>query len=207
MDLARSGAEMAIAQVCLAGADSATNAPGLFKDNRSLSEGVFSVSWESRTEKGVEALWGVQMEAGKVNLNSASAQELGGLLVDKGGVDRTLADSLAACILDWRDRNDEELTGGAEGSYYSGLINPYPCHNGKFDVVEELMLVKGVTMAIFARIRPYVTVYAQGAFGGRVVGRVIMADGDRDDKSMPSAEARAEFVCDDKGRKLFWHEY
>jgi general secretion pathway protein K len=198
VDLVRSGAECAIAQVCMAGLASATNFPGMFKENELHGEGVFSVSSKVATGSGVEDAWGVQPESGKVNVNSAGVQELSRLLVERADLEKALAESVAACVVDWRDSDDEELTGGAEASYYASLVHSYPCHNGGFDVAEELLLVKGMTPAIFRRIRPYVTVYEAGAFGGRVDGRPGEGAG---------VEAHAEFVCDATGRKLFWHEY
>jgi hypothetical protein len=205
VDLVMSGAECAIAQVCLVGLSSATNAPELFKENGSMGEGVFSVSWEARTGKGIETVWGVQPESAKINLNVAGAQELASLLVEKAELDKALADGIAACVVDWRDGDDDELTGGAEASYYLALAGPYPCHNAKFDVAEELMLVKGMTTAIFSRIRPHITVYDAGAFGGRVVGRAGRAAASSGDAS--GVWVYADFVCDDKGRKLYWYEY
>ena len=44
-----------------------------------------------------------------------------------------------------------------------GLNTPYECKNGPFESVEELLLVRGVTPAIFKRALPYITVYGSGA--------------------------------------------
>jgi general secretion pathway protein K len=205
VDLVRSGAECAIAQVCMGGMASATNRPDLFMENGSLGEGVFSVSSMVVAGNGIEEAWGVQPESSKVNLNVAGSPEIARMLVERAELDKTVAESIAACVVDWRDGDDEALTDGAEAAYYSMRLNPYPCHNGYFDVIEELLLVKGMTEAIFRRIKPYVTVYEAGAFGGRVEGRLV----ERGTVAGEGAgvKAWAEFVCGATGRKLFWHEY
>jgi len=55
-------------------------------------------------------------------------------------------------IKDWIDSGDDDaITGlnGAESDYYQDLDPPYPCKNGPFTHIGELVLVKGVTPEIF----------------------------------------------------------
>jgi len=55
-------------------------------------------------------------------------------------------------IKDWLDSGDDDaITGlnGAESDYYQGLDPPYPCKNGPFTDIGELVLVRGVTPEIF----------------------------------------------------------
>ncbi|MBI4559410.1 MAG: general secretion pathway protein GspK [Candidatus Hydrogenedentes bacterium] len=52
-------------------------------------------------------------------------------------------------ILDWIDTDDEPRASGAESEYYSALDVPYGCKNGSLDSVEELLLVKGITLELF----------------------------------------------------------
>jgi general secretion pathway protein K len=52
-------------------------------------------------------------------------------------------------ILDWIDSDDETRPNGAETDYYQSLEVPYPCKNAPFSTVEELLLVRGVTAALF----------------------------------------------------------
>lgn len=56
-------------------------------------------------------------------------------------------------ILDWRDDegDEDEIThaNGAEADYYAGLPRPYAIKNGRFDSLEELLLVRGVTPELF----------------------------------------------------------
>jgi hypothetical protein len=57
------------------------------------------------------------------------------------GVER---DTVVDSILDWRDKNREHHLNGAEEEFYRGLDEPYSCKDGPIDVVEELLLVKGI---------------------------------------------------------------
>ncbi|MDO8946141.1 MAG: type II secretion system minor pseudopilin GspK [Desulfocapsaceae bacterium] len=59
---------------------------------------------------------------------------------------RTIIDSL----IDWIDAEDGdgEQEFGAESSYYQSLDTPYPCKNGPVEFIEELLLVKGVTLEL-----------------------------------------------------------
>ena len=55
-------------------------------------------------------------------------------------------------IKDWLDSGDDDaITGlnGAESDYYQDLDPPYPCKNGPFAYIGELVLVRGVTPEIF----------------------------------------------------------
>lgn len=74
------------------------------------------------------------------------------------------------CVIDWIDSDDlvtalpfikyENL--GAEADYYRELDRPYRCGNKPMDVIEELLLIKGMTADNFRRLRDYVTVYGDG---------------------------------------------
>ncbi|MCX5694080.1 MAG: type II secretion system protein GspK [Candidatus Omnitrophica bacterium] len=78
--------------------------------------------------------------------------------------DETQAQELAACILDWRD-SDSELSipaGSAEYLHYSSLPFSYAAKNSEFEILEELLLVKGFSENIFEKIKDYVTIYGEG---------------------------------------------
>jgi general secretion pathway protein K len=80
-------------------------------------------------------------EESKLNINSASFESL----LELPEVDEEIASS----IIDWRDEDDEPLAFGAEDSYYQSLENPYPCKNTLFDLIGELLYVRGVTNELF----------------------------------------------------------
>jgi general secretion pathway protein K len=93
------------------------------------------------------------------------------LVIAQGGDDLEDVDAttIINSIKDWLDSGDDDLvTGlnGAESDYYEGLDPPYKCKNGPFTDINELLLVKGMTPALFygmgedmPGISNYITVY------------------------------------------------
>jgi general secretion pathway protein K len=74
------------------------------------------------------------------------------------------AQELAACIVDWRD-SDSELSiplGSAEDYDYRNLSYPYEAKDAEFEVLEELLLVKGMSEDILGKIRDYISIYGEG---------------------------------------------
>jgi general secretion pathway protein K len=60
--------------------------------------------------------------------------------------------TIISSIKDWLDSGDDDaVTGlnGAESDYYQDLDPPYPCKNGLFTHISELLLVRGVTADLF----------------------------------------------------------
>lgn len=93
--------------------------------------------------------FGLTPESAKVDLNHASEEQLTKLLTPLlADLQIEYAGELIACLLDWRDGDDETREGGAENSYYNELYPAYNTKNGPFDSVEELLLVKGFTAAV-----------------------------------------------------------
>ncbi len=87
-------------------------------------------------------------EEGKLNINTATREQIKELLL-LTGVETTTRDVIADSILDWRDKNHAFHFNGAEDEYYGSLEEPYGAKDGQFDTTEELLLLKGVTPAIF----------------------------------------------------------
>ena len=85
--------------------------------------------------------YGVIDESGKININVANEQTL----LSLPGMDQELTD----CLLDWRDRDDETRSNGAEQEYYSSLKPiSYRIKNSMLMTLEELMLVKGFNASV-----------------------------------------------------------
>jgi general secretion pathway protein K len=87
-------------------------------------------------------------ENGKMNINTTTRQQLKNIIRDSG-IDITEVDTIVDSIIDWRDTNDLHLLNGAEEDYYQSLDIPYSSKDGPFDIIEELLLIKGVTPEIF----------------------------------------------------------
>lgn len=65
--------------------------------------------------------------------------------------------TLVNAILDWEDPDDIARAGGAETDYYATLDPPYAAANAPFVSTTSLLLIKGITPDIYARLAPYVT--------------------------------------------------
>jgi type II secretory pathway component PulK len=94
----------------------------------------------------------------KFNINVADEVLLKEALTKVVGVEEgTLAETIAQSILDWIDPDDKPRTSGAETSYYQNLTPPNFCKDGPMDDISELLMIQGVTPAIY-----------QGSGGGHV---------------------------------------
>lgn len=98
-------------------------------------------------------------ESAKVDLNVAAPDLLIGLMLAVG-VDQDRARQLAGAIQDWRDGDDLlQAEGGAEDPQYAAADLPYGAKDRSFETVAELRQVLGIDQALFARLRPHLTVY------------------------------------------------
>lgn len=84
----------------------------------------------------------------KVNINSAPAPLLQQVLTVMGA-DAGDISVVSDSILDWIDPDDATRPAGAESDYYQGQNPPYYAKNGPMDDLSELLLVKGVTLAMY----------------------------------------------------------
>ncbi len=133
-------------------------------------------------------------EEARINVNKADM----GLLValfEAVGVEKTVAQELAACVCDWRDDDDDPLTGGAETGYYGSLQHAYSAHNANLDSVGELLLVKGMTRDIFEKIAPHVTVFGDGKVNLNSAGRIVV-------RALGLAAGGRLTVCDSLASKV-----
>jgi general secretion pathway protein K len=84
----------------------------------------------------------------KFNINRATPEILGQALTQIG-VDASLVPTIRDSILDWRDQDHAELPNGAETDFYKRQTPPYRCKNGPIDDLSELLLVSGITPAMY----------------------------------------------------------
>jgi general secretion pathway protein K len=66
------------------------------------------------------------------------------------------AEAIAAAIADWTDGDPDTSPQGAEDYHYTNLTPPYRTANTPMVEVEELLALRNMTPALFARLRPYV---------------------------------------------------
>lgn len=90
----------------------------------------------------------IQDESGRININNASEEQLRALM-EACGIPKPDGDTIVDSILDWRDPDNLHRMNGAEQDFYQSLSPPYGVKNGRFDTVEELLLVRGVTREYF----------------------------------------------------------
>lgn len=124
-------------------------------------------------------------EERKINLNSATPQQLRYILSESGVEDAEL-DTIVDSILDWRDADDLHRLNGAEEEYYRSLPKPYSCKDGPFDTVDELLMVKGMTAEIFfgaedglkyKGVAGYLTAKSSGMININTAGRPVLEAG------------------------------
>lgn len=122
-------------------------------------------------------------EQGKVDINAADPSLLAALFkaVEVPG---DQAARLASAMVDWRDADSlTQAQGGAEDPQYEEAGLPYGAKDAPFETIAEAEQVLGMTPAIFARVRDYLTVYTgQGtpdqAFAAAPVLTAMGLDGD-----------------------------
>jgi general secretion pathway protein K len=123
----------------------------------------------------------IEDEDGKMNVNEANREQLSRLLAEAGMPVGTERDTIADSVLDWIDSNDLHRANGAEDDYYRTLSPPYLARNSRFDTVEELMLVRGVTRDQFdgaspdwPSLRSLLTVYRSGPLNRNTAPRGVL---------------------------------
>ena len=102
----------------------------------------FSIVADDPSDDEVKVRWGITDESAKLNINTATADQLTRLIVQVVPPE-TPVKPLVDSLLDWRDGDDRVSSNGAESDYYRTLAVPYRCKNAPFDTVEELLMVHG----------------------------------------------------------------
>ncbi|HLH76360.1 MAG TPA: type II secretion system minor pseudopilin GspK [Candidatus Binataceae bacterium] len=65
--------------------------------------------------------------------------------------------SLLPALIDWIDPDSVTTPGGAEADFYMQLMPPYAPRNGPMPTIGDLSMVRGVTPALFERLRNFIT--------------------------------------------------
>jgi type II secretory pathway component PulK len=94
--------------------------------------------------------YGVMDESAKINLQTLMRIDSSGQTAYNALMKLpNMTDDVANSILDWIDPNTTlPRSSGAKDQYYSTLSPPYHCKNGPLDSMEELMLVKGMSVQL-----------------------------------------------------------
>jgi len=164
--LAESGVKKAMAQIVN------TVMPGY----DTLKEFLPSGKYDFR-EMGVaegEFNYAVVDEERKININKSSYDILERFFETAAGLTPQQAGDISACIMDWREAGEKARKNGAKSSYYQSLDPPYPCKNKDFELLDEVLLVKGVTPDIFNEIKDRITVYGTGAVNINTADKLVL---------------------------------
>ena len=116
------------------------DAPEQFRDI-TLGRGRFSVKHRSPGSANEGWRYGISDEAGRLNVNVASSNELSRL--------PGMTPDVTAAIMDWRDSDNAVTPGGAEAEYYASISPPHLVRNGPLQTVRELLMVRGLTPELF----------------------------------------------------------
>ena len=101
----------------------------------------------------------VSDEAAKIDVNSAGIPLLRALLTGLGLPPEKSA-QLADAIFDFRDADDDRKPNGAESAEYRAAGLGWLPKNGPLQSLDELSQVPGVTPALLARMKPYLSVHS-----------------------------------------------
>jgi len=75
------------------------------------------------------------------------------------GLNQQQATDLAGSVVSWRGG----VPGCPDNGYYQSLNPPYTCKGKNFEILDELLLVKVMTRAIFEAVKSDLTVFGSGA--------------------------------------------
>ena len=99
-------------------------------------------------------------ETQKINPNLAPEPLLVALF-EVSGVERHAARRLAAAVADWVSADGPARDGGAKLAEYRAAGRKYGPANAPLESLDELQLVLGMTPAIMASVRPYLTIHTK----------------------------------------------
>ena len=183
--LAKAGVKRAILEIendttdsCDALKDAWSNNEDGFKEIK-LGDGMFSIVRRLLPPLAEEAgepeiRYGLVDEERKININKAPYSVLKNSFEIIGETTSQEAGDIAASIIDWRDEDEEPRENGAESGYYLSFSPGYACKNEDFEVLEELLLVKGMTQEIFNKAKDSITVYGEGAVNINTTDELIL---------------------------------
>jgi len=139
----------------------------------------------NRNSRNQDREYGLVDEESKININKLTdSKVLKVLLMLTAGTDEADSSAIADSILDWIDEDDHVNASGAETRYYQGLKRPLIPKNDRLDALEELLYVKGMSSAILANLRPYLTLYGDGLINLNTASSPVLAAVGMDEESL-----------------------
>jgi len=105
--------------------------------------------WSCSIE-GVAVKIKIMDEAGKFSFNGLRPDLLRKVVAACGVADEEKRDTVVDSILDWTDSDSLHRLNGAESDWYEDQGFEYGCKNRPIDVVNELLLIRGITPELYA---------------------------------------------------------
>lgn len=152
------------------------NNPGMFKNIYIAQEGHFDVYYDYYDPQNptTQRYYGVMDEESKLNINTANREELQRLFFQLVTIDEDDALELAEAVVDWREVGQSQTVGFYSDDYYYNLKNPYRPKDADFEVLDELLLVKGFNQERLDRLRPYITIYGEGMVNINTASDIVL---------------------------------
>jgi len=149
--------------------------PGRFSD-QSLGKISYEVSYNPHLDypRVSERAYGFSDEERRININTADRKTLTRLIYYAATQDETQAEDIAKAILDWRLAGRSDIVGFFSDEFYENLEYPYQPQKKDFEVLDELMLVKGIDANIFRKIKDLVTVWGNGRVNINTASRLAL---------------------------------
>lgn len=106
-----------------------------------LGRGHIQVLRQGGRNDAQKIVFGIMDEESRLNVNYATADELGRI--------RDLRPEVAAAIIDYRDRDSNVTQGGAEAEEYALMQPPYLPRNAPLRTVRETLMVRNIPRDLF----------------------------------------------------------
>ncbi len=148
------------------------NNPEIFKAIE-IGQGVVNVRY-AQASSSMEERFGFIDEESKINLNTADKNDLKRLLGSVIDKDARRVQDLVDAIVDWREAVQHQTQGFYSDGYYQQLAHPYTSKKSNFEIIDELLLVQGVTQDIFDKLQPFVTIYGDGKININSASREVL---------------------------------
>ncbi len=144
-----------------------------------VPEGNCEISYPLEDDQTAGQLaYGLIDEERKINVNTADKIVLIRIIADVLVLDDHYTELLAEAVYDWRQTGSSEIKGFSSDDYYANLKYPYPKKSLPFELPDELLLVKGIDLARFEKLKNYLTVYGNGQVNVNTASKkVLMALG------------------------------
>jgi len=121
-----------------------------------------------------EIRYGFVDEESKININTVQQDVLVRLMQIVVTSDEEKAKTLAEAIIDWREIGESQLTGFYSDDFYINLQDSYESKDAHFEILDELLLVRGFNQDILDQLKPFITVFGDGLININTANRHVL---------------------------------